>query len=138
MRLLKRPDVRIGLVTGLAFYGHAMFPNVRSWPYMWPLFGGAAAVLWLGRGTANAPSFTATLMTGLRVGVIAGVVSFVATAATLPIIMRVIAFPIPHSAYRKVALAVAIISLLAIPTTIVGGLLADAFMRLTRRRAHSA
>lgn len=75
------PALGIGILSGLAFFAHAMVNNSHAWPLIWPLIGGAAAVARSER--AGAHSFAAKTWLAARTGLVAGGLFFVATLAAL-------------------------------------------------------
>lgn len=74
--------LKVGIVTGFAFFLHAMIPDSNAWPLLWPAAAGALAVL-LGLRSGNRSGFWASVRTGLKAGAAAGSIFFVATAVSL-------------------------------------------------------
>jgi hypothetical protein len=63
------PEAATGIAAGALFLLHAGIPDSRSWPWIWPVAGGALAIL----GRAKAPPATEDAWTGVRKGIRAGV-----------------------------------------------------------------
>jgi hypothetical protein len=77
--------LKVGLVAGIAFYLHAMIPDSNAWPLLWPAAGGAVATILAARRVGRT-GFPASVGAGLKAGAVAGVLFFLATAASLLIL----------------------------------------------------
>ncbi|HSU13369.1 hypothetical protein [Longimicrobium sp.] len=73
------PAMLAGLVSGLLFYLNALVPYSHAWPLVWPVLGGAAAVV-LARRAGHGRG---ALGTGAAAGAIAGGVFLALTIPTL-------------------------------------------------------
>jgi hypothetical protein len=78
------PAVLAGIGSGLLFYANALIPDSHAWPLVWPVAGGAAAVV-LARRAGRQGS---ALGTGALAGAIAGAVFLVASIPTLFLLSR--------------------------------------------------
>jgi hypothetical protein len=74
--------LKIGTVSGVAFFLHAMVPNSNAWPMLWPAAAGAVGVMLARRG-GHGPGFMRSIGIGLKTGIVAGVVFFAATVVAL-------------------------------------------------------
>src|SRR3954471_14595875 len=93
VRAFKNPSAVIGILSGLLLYGHALIPRCGSWPFIWPLLGGVAAVVWITRRRAESLSVASMFGIGATVGAVAAGVAIVACAVTLPFILRALGLP---------------------------------------------
>ncbi|WP_296719893.1 hypothetical protein [Erythrobacter sp.] len=75
-------SVTIGLLSGLLFFVHAMFPFSHAWPLMWLLLGGIAAV-YLGTRRRRVQSFAKGVLITAKAGAVAGALFLAATVAAL-------------------------------------------------------
>jgi hypothetical protein len=76
MNGFRKVVLETGIAGGLLFIIHASFPNVNSWPMIWPALAGATA-FWLATREVHPhrwrTGLTAALATGALTGVIAAV-----------------------------------------------------------------
>ncbi|HEY4136860.1 MAG TPA: hypothetical protein VGN65_00285 [Casimicrobiaceae bacterium] len=76
MQSFRKIVLETGIAAGLLFIIHASFPNVNSWPMIWPALAGAAA-FWLATREPEPHRWrrglTAALATGALTGAIAAV-----------------------------------------------------------------
>ncbi len=75
----------IGLILGLAFFGHAMINNSHAWPLVWPLAAGALAVAIAAR-KGRLQSFWRGIGLAVKAGSVAGALFFAATLAALTVL----------------------------------------------------
>jgi hypothetical protein len=125
---LKRPDVIVGLIAGILLYAHATLPHSLSWPFLWPLLGGAAAIVWIARQRVERVSVASMLQIGLRVGAMAAVVATLGAVATMPFILRGEGLP-------KATVSIAIVGIVAamvfaLPAAMIGSTLAGVLLRV--------
>jgi hypothetical protein len=131
----------VGIIGGLALTIHASFPNVYSWPMIWPPITGATA-FWLATRQPSPHRLRTGLAATLAAAVIAGVVSFIGFNIVVNVAIRVM-HPSPAdvgvpnqlvSAASFAALArLAGISVLA---AVVGGIVTLPVRYLQTRHAH--
>ena len=76
------PAAVAGLTAGPLFFLHALVPNSHAWPMVWPVLGGAAAVILTAR-RHRLGGFWGGVGSSLKAGALAGLVFLVATAAAL-------------------------------------------------------
>ena len=72
-----------GAAAGVLFYLNALVPYSHAWPLLWPLAGGALAVVLAARHQADGLTAGDGLRRGLVAGGVAGLLFFVATVPTL-------------------------------------------------------
>lgn len=121
------PATLAGVASGLLFYAHAMIPYSHAWPLVWPVLGGAAAVVLASRRAGERQS---ALGTGLRAGAIAAVVFVVATVPTLFLltlpqldtVSRMLGGDGPLVMTGAVVIAIAAAAAFSIPGAVLGGL----------------
>lgn len=131
MTVLKRPDVVIGALSGLLLFATAVIPNCGAWPFIWPLLGGAAAVVWIARHRVERTSLANALGIGVVVGAVAAVVAIAGCVAILPFILpRAI---LTTTLFSKATLGISVAMLLAVPVAIVGSALAGTVLKVRRR-----
>jgi hypothetical protein len=121
------PATLAGVASGVLFYLHAMVPYSHAWPLVWPVLGGAAAVVLAAR---RADAHHGALATGARAGAVAAGVFLVMTIPTLlllslPRLAEVAKMlggngPLVMTGSMLVALAVA--ASFSIPGAVLGGL----------------
>jgi hypothetical protein len=73
-------EIVIGTIAGSVFLAHALIPNSRSWPWVWPLAAGIVTAQTLSHRTLGTAMRSAKA--GLKAGVACGVV-FLAGAAVI-------------------------------------------------------
>jgi hypothetical protein len=137
MHIPSSPTVRAGLIAGALLYGNALMPNSHAYPFIWPVLGGATALVWVGRHSASRLSAGRMLGIGAKVGTLAAIVAIVAalptyafltTAAGAPVVRALGGtgpLPISSVAIRTLALAL----LLAVPAAVFGSIVARPFAR---------
>jgi hypothetical protein len=79
------PVTLAGVASGVLFYLNALIPYSHAWPLVWPVAGGAAAVVLAARRHGERQG---ALGTGARAGAVAVAVFFVATVPTLFLLSR--------------------------------------------------
>jgi hypothetical protein len=132
----------IGIVGGIVFATHASFPNVNSWPMIWPPITGATA-FWLATRQPAAHRLRTGLAATLAAALIAGVVAFVAITIVVTIAIHVI-HPTPaqlgvsNGLVTAATLAgLAALSGITVIEAILGGVLALPVRYLQTRSAHA-
>src|SRR5471030_1230516 len=78
----------IGIVGGIVFAIHASFPNVNSWPMIWPPITGATA-FWPATRQPVAHRLRTGLAATLAAALIPGVVAFVGISIVVTIVLHV-------------------------------------------------
>lgn len=131
-----------GLLAGVWFYLHALVPHSHAWPLLWPLLGGALAVVLAVRYKEGQVSLGQGLKLAAKAGVAAGLLFFGATLPTLYVLAqpafehaaRVLgAVDVPVQVNMAVATGLAVAALLGTAAAVLGGLLA---LPVARRLAH--
>ena len=79
----------VGIAGGIVFAIHASFPNVYSWPMIWPPITGATA-FWLATRQPTVHRLRTGLAATLAAALIAGVVAFVGISIVATIAIHVI------------------------------------------------
>lgn len=134
--------VVVGLLAGALFYLNALIPYSHAWPLLWPLFGGAFAVLFSARLKRERVSFAEGIRLSASAGIMAGLLFFGATLPTLyalaqPAFERAArilgAVDVPVQVSMAVAITLGIAALLGAAASVIGGLLA---VPVARRLAH--
>jgi hypothetical protein len=133
MRRKLSPATWAGIVSGLLFYAHALVPNSHAWPLLWPIAGGAAAML-LSRRNGRPGR---VLATGARTGAVAGAFFLGLTIPTLFLlslrystpIMRALGGNGPLVLTGATVLSMLLVAASAVLTATVGALLARPFVR---------
>ncbi len=136
------PGVIAGLLAGGLFYLHALVPSSRAWPLIWPLMGGALAVMLAARYQANRISVGQGLKLGAKTGIAAGALFFGATLPTLyalaqpafeDVARNLGAVNMPVQVSMPVTIGLAVAALLGTAAAVLGGLLA---LPVARRSTH--
>ncbi len=131
-----------GLLAGLLFYLHALIPFSHAWPLLWPLLGGALAVVLAARSEDGQVSLGQGLKLATKAGVVAGLLFFAATLPTLYALAqpafehaaRILgAVDAPVQVNTAVATGLAVAALLGTAAASLGGLLA---VPMARRLVH--
>ncbi|MBV9772771.1 MAG: hypothetical protein JO040_02415 [Gemmatimonadetes bacterium] len=134
--------VLVGLLAGVLFYLNALIPYSHAWPLLWPLFGGAFAVLSSARMKEERVSFGQGIKHSAGAGVVAGLLFFAATLPTLyalaqPAFEQVDrmlgAVEVLVRVSAAVALSLGVAALLGAAASVVGGVLV---LPVARRLAH--
>jgi hypothetical protein len=132
----------VGIVGGIVFAIHASFPNVDSWPMIWPPITGATA-FWLATRQQAPHRLRTGLAATLAAALIAGVVAFVAISAVATIALHVI-HPTPaqlgvsNGLVTAATLAgLAALSGITVVEATLGGVLALPVRYLQTRAAHT-
>jgi len=120
------PAVLAGTGSGLLFYASALINNSHAWPLVWPVLGGAAAVV-LARRAGRRGS---ALGTGALAGAIAGLVFLAATVPTLFLlsrpsmagVTRVLGGNGPLVLTGSMVIAIAAAAAIGIPSGAIGGI----------------
>lgn len=127
MRALHQPAVGIGFVAGILLYANASVPYSKSYPFIWPLLGGAAALVWIGRHRTERLSAMSTLGIGAGVGALAALVAIVATLLTFGFMAGREHKSPPIVAVGTLGIVAAM--LFAVPAALLGSILARPFVR---------
>jgi hypothetical protein len=132
----------VGIVGGIVFTIHASFPNVNSWPMIWPPITGATA-FWLATRQPATHRLRTGLAATLAAALIAGVITFVGTSIVATIVLHVV-HPIPaqlgvsNGLITAATLAgLAALSGITVIAAILGGVLALPVRYLQTRSAHA-
>jgi hypothetical protein len=137
MRSLSSATVRAGFLAGALLFANALLPNSHAYPFIWPLLGGAVALMWAGRHNVSRLSAGRTLGIGAGVGTLAAIVAiaaalptyaFLTTAAGIPVV-RALGGTGPLPASPVAIRALALVLLLAIPASVIGSIVARPFAR---------
>ncbi|HEY4307707.1 MAG TPA: hypothetical protein VGM82_24745 [Gemmatimonadaceae bacterium] len=117
----------VGIIGGLAFAIHASFPNVQSWPFIWPPITGATA-FWLATRHPSPRRLRTGMVATLAAAVIAGIIAFLGLAIVVNVAIHVMhptpaQLGVPGTLVSAATLAaVAAIAGVSIVETLVGGL----------------
>ena len=131
-----------GLLAGTLFYLHALIPFSHAWPLLWPLLGGALAVVLAARGNPARVSLGQGLKLAAKAGVVAGLLFFGATLPTLYALAqpafeqaaRILgAVDVPVQVSMAVATGLAVAAVLGTFAAMLGGLLV---LPVARRLVH--
>ena len=74
--------LKVGVITGIGFFLHALIPDSNAWPMLWPAAAGALGVLLVLR-SGKRLAFWRSIGIGVKAGAVSGLVFFVATALSL-------------------------------------------------------
>jgi hypothetical protein len=95
MRSFRSVVLGTGIAGGLLFAIHASFPNVDSWPMIWPALAGATA-FWLATREPNRHRLRSGLAAALATGAIIGAITFVGLSIEVYIITHTNLVPSIH------------------------------------------
>jgi hypothetical protein len=120
--------VRTGIAGGILFSLHALIPNSRSFPLIWPALTGAVA-FWIATRDAAPHRFRRGMLAALIAGAVAGVIGFLAATVTVLAMGRAVFHPIaqtmgpagPPLAFFSAELAFGVLSIIAVVVALVGG-----------------
>jgi divalent metal cation (Fe/Co/Zn/Cd) transporter len=141
MRSFRSIVWRVGIVGGIVFAVHASFPNVYSWPMIWPPITGATA-FWLATRQPAPHRLRTGLAATVAAAVIAGVVAFVGISIVVTVALHVMhPTPAELGVPNKVVTAASIAALaslagITIIEAIVGGIVALPVRHLQTRSTH--
>jgi hypothetical protein len=130
----------VGIVGGLAFTIHASFPNVYSWPMIWPPVTGATA-FWLATRYPSPHRLRTGLAATLAAAVIAAGVAFIGFNIVVNVAIHVMhPTPADVGVPNKLVSAASIVALAALAgisalAALVGGILALPVRYLQTRSA---
>lgn len=132
----------VGIVGGIVFTIHASFPNVYSWPMIWPPITGATA-FWLATRQPATHRLRTGLAATLAAALIAGVIALVGISIVATIALHVV-HPTPaqlgvsNGLVTAATLAgLAALSGITVIVAILGGVLALPVRYLQTRSAHA-
>jgi hypothetical protein len=131
----------VGIIGGLAFTIHASFPNVNSWPMIWPLITGATA-FWLATPQPAAHRLRTGLAATLAAAVIASAIAFVGLTIVANVVIHTV-HPTPADAgvpnvlvSAATVLGFAALAGICVLAGLVGGVLALPVRYLQTRHTH--
>jgi hypothetical protein len=87
MQSFRRIVLLTGIAGGLLFVIHASFPNVNSWPMIWPALAGAAA-FWIATREPQPHRLRTGLAAALAAGVITGAIAFVGLSIVIYVVLH--------------------------------------------------
>ncbi len=143
MRSFRRIVLQTGIAGGLLFVIHSSFPNVYSWPMIWPALAGGAA-FWLATRRPQPHRLRTGLLAALTTGAITGAIAFVGTSIVIYVAMHTAA----GGSVRKAGvspglvtsagiLALAVLGVIDVVVAFLAGALMLPFRYFELRRAHS-
>lgn len=133
----------VGIIGGLLFTIHASFPNVESWPMIWPPITGAAA-FWLATRQPSPHRLRTGLAATLAAAVIAGVIAFVGFNIVVNVAIRVMHpnptdVGVPNQLVSVMSLAaLAGLAGVSVLAALIGGIVTLPVRYLQTRHAHQA
>ena len=144
MRRAIVPAAQAGVPAGVLFAAHALFADSHVWPLVWPLLGGAAAVLIAPAATRLRDAGSRAKL-GATAGGFAGVVFLVLTLVGLFAFERsamesggrLLGADDPLLATLSIVLAIGIAALIGVALAAVGGALARSRHRAAPGDAHA-
>jgi hypothetical protein len=142
MRSFRSIVWRVGIVGGIVFAIHASFPNVYSWPMIWPPITGGTA-FWLATRQPAVHRLRRGLAATIAAAVISGVVAFVGITIVATIALHVIHPTLAQLGVSNGLVTAATLAALAslsgitVIEAILGGVLALPVRYLQTRSAHA-
>jgi hypothetical protein len=120
--------VRTGIAGGILFSLHALIPDSRSFPLIWPALTGAVA-FWIATRDAAPRPFRRGMLAALIAGAVAGVIGFLGATLTVLALGRAVFTPIaqtmgpagPPLAFLSAELAFVVLSVIAVVVALIGG-----------------
>jgi hypothetical protein len=121
--------VRTGIAGGVVFLLHALIPNSRSYPFIWPVLTGAAA-FWIATKDDAPHRIPRGMLTALVAGLIVGLIGFVGSTLVVLALTLTALRPIleslgvggPVLVTAAAVVAIAAINGVAIGATLIGGI----------------
>ena len=128
MPSIRSAAVRTGIAGGILFSLHALIPNSRSFPLVWPAVTGAVA-FWIATRDAAPHRFRRGMLAALIAGAVVGVIGFLAATLTVLAVGRSVFNPIaqdlgpagPPLAFFAAELGFAVLSIIAVVVALIGG-----------------
>jgi hypothetical protein len=120
--------VRTGIAGGILFSLHALIPNSRSFPLIWPALTGAVA-FWIATRDTIPHRFRRGMLAALIAGAVGGAIGFLAATVTVLAMGRSVFNPIaqtmgpagPPLAFLSAELAFVLLSIIAVVVALIGG-----------------
>ena len=128
MHGIRSAAVRTGTAGGVVFLLHALIPNSRSYPFIWPALTGAAA-FWIATKDAAPHRIPRGMLATLIAAIIVGLIGFVGStldvfALSLPAMRPVadrLGIPGPVSLTVAAVSALLVMSAIAFGAALIGG-----------------
>ena len=135
MTSARKVGIQVGIVGGLLFFFHALIPNSRSYPFIWPVLAGATA-FWLAAPGPSTGRIRRGMLAALVAGAVVGIVGFVGSTITLLVLRRqlnAVADALgpsgPALAASAAELGFLIVAVLSVVATLIGGAVMIPFRR---------